>query len=114
MPRRAEIDVAVARQLRDQGATWGEIGAVFQVTGTTIRLRLDEHYATQRRAAKEVSRSGVQRQRDVGNGSGYRAEGSDQKDVRILEMVGPDTRTMQQKFFGDPMPGRSALDRRPR
>lgn len=105
MPRRATIDVPQARRLLDEGKTLDEVAAVFGVNRTTIRTHVDPDYAELRRQAKEAQRQGRAKLKPEGNGSGYRADGAGD----VVVAVAPDTRTWQQKFFGDPAFGRSAL-----
>lgn len=106
MPRRAIIDVALAKRMRDiDRKTLDEIAAVFGVTRTTISTHIDPEYAEQRRQAKEAMRKRPKPKHVEGNGSGYRADGAGD----LVAAVAPDTRTWQQKFFGDPAPSRSAL-----
>jgi hypothetical protein len=36
--------------------------------------------------------------------------GADESALRLMEMIPPDTRDLTARLFGDPLPGRSALD----
>lgn len=93
-----------ARKLRATGLAWKKIGPLFGTTGETIRKALDPEFVAKvkgwdkikearRKMGIEgvITRSGVFMQRPLADH--------------------PQPVTISQLMFGDPLPGRSALDR---
>lgn len=95
--------LARARQLRAVGTSWANIGAGLGYHENTIRERLDPDFA----AARRLRYSGPP---VFIHGSEPRL--SPAEIARALATVPLDTRSIQARFLGDPLPGRSALDRR--
>lgn len=105
MPKTTEIDVAQAQRMRDGGMSWEELAEVFGAAPATMHMKLDPIYAEKRRQQINEARrrKGKQRDRPTANTS---------EDKLALLAVVPDTRTWQQKLFGDPIPSRSSLARK--
>lgn len=112
MPRHIAIDLAQAQRMREGGASWDDVGEAFGITGETMHRKLDPAYAKRCRDQIDEVRRGHKSQRPQGDGSGYRAGGSDPEIDAALRLIPTDTRTWQQRLFGDPPAERSALARR--
>jgi hypothetical protein len=83
----------------DKGEQWGEIGLRLNRTGTACKVQYNTLKRRERGEAKHVS---VQRIR--------RLEATAlAKEIRETR---PQHRSITAEFFGDPLPGRSALDQR--
>jgi hypothetical protein len=89
-----------ARELRAAGTAWAEIGERLGYSENTLRTRIDPDYAWPNKATGSFHfiREGETR---VSKADAARALGA----------VPVDTRTRVARFMGDPIPGRSALDR---
>jgi hypothetical protein len=90
------------RDLRAAGASWNAVGRGTGYPPETIRLRLDEEFAERQRARSGGGRSYIRKTYFVTK-------------AQIAEMkaaIPRDTRSLQAKWMGDPLPGRSALDQR--
>lgn len=93
MPRLVEIDIQHARKMRDEGASWEEVGNFFHTTAETAHRKLDSAYD-----AKRKRQIGYARRTDCG----------DKPEVGVA-LIEPDTRTWQQRLLGDPDYRRSSL-----
>ena len=104
---RSRFDIAAdvlarARKLRAAGKSWADIGAHFGYHENTIRKRLDPDFADSRRlryTAPALCMRAMEPRLTPAEAE------------RALATVPLDTRTIQARFLGDPLPGRSALDR---
>ncbi len=96
----AQVDQA--RQLRALGRSWDSIGAEFGLHPDTMRRRIDPAYARSERFKYTGPMSFIR----AGESRVSPADAA-----RALAGVPVDTRTRQARFMGDPLPGRSALDR---
>lgn len=92
-----------ARRMAEAKTPWGKIGAAFGITGETAHRRLDPEYRAQRQALNTAAARNYKRKR---------MENPPAEDAGRVLYVTPDTRSWQQRFMGDPGPGRSALDMR--
>ena len=99
----AAREIARARMLRAAGTSWADIGARLGYHGNTVRRRLDPEFVVVRhvRYAKPVDSIRTDEPRIT-----------PEEAARALATVPADTRTIQARFLGDPLPGRSALDKR--
>ena len=97
--------LAGARKLRAAGTSWASIGAHLGYHEHTIRKRLDPDFAEARRVRYASPAPCMQT---------MEPRLTPAEAERALATVPPDTRTLQARFLGDPLPGRSALDRRHR
>jgi hypothetical protein len=90
-----------ARELRTAGTAWAEIGARLGYSENTIRTRIDPDFNWPNKATGSFL---------------YIREGetrvSKADAERALRAIPIDTRTRVARFMGDPIPGRSALDRK--
>jgi hypothetical protein len=98
MPTLAPMDMAKARRMRHDGATWDEIGEAFGISGETAHRRLDLVYA--QRVREQIASI------KHGNRVDKACE------PVVAPVTGPDNRSWQQRMFGDPPHWRSALARR--
>ena len=88
-----QASIKLARELRRlSGLPWAQIAERLGTTPNTVRRALDPEYVERMRA--------YERNRDR----------SDRRPAR--HAIPADTRTLTARLFGDPLPGRSALDRR--
>ena len=96
-------DIGCARKLRDAGLSWAQIGARLGYHEKTIRERLDPDFAAARRLryTDMVAFIGTSEERIT-----------PEEAARAIATVPLDTRGVQARFLGDPLPGRSALDRK--
>lgn len=92
IPQRLHIE---AQYLRSKRMTLREIGAALGVSESSVRRMLGTL-----ESARIVDRRYTERADD-------KAEA-----MRLLRKVPPDTRSLTARIAGDPLPGRSALDRR--
>jgi transposase-like protein len=104
MGKRYDIPEAVierARAVRLAGATWGAVGRAVGIDPDVIRWRID--------GAFRAHKSG----KPASHVSPMVYSKFSQADIdRLLRTVPRDTRSMSARAFGDPLPGRSALDRK--
>jgi hypothetical protein len=111
MSKRVEINVEKARALKAQGWGYTRIGELLGTTGQTVKTRLEPDYEELRKQrTNEIRRSH----------RGYSIKDVVLSERRVpeeilaarLAEIPQDTRTQGQRLLGDPLPGRSALDRR--
>jgi hypothetical protein len=102
----------LAAKMREAGVSWEAISQVVGLSPEFIRRRIDPGFTAHRN-------EGIRRARAARRGElsaavfhveRYHIKPEDAR--RALSTVPPDTRSYQQKFMGDPLPGRSALDKR--
>ena len=99
----AEV-IARARELRAAGTSWAKIGERLGYHENTIRKRLAPEFAARKRfrhtrPARLILAAGEPRI-------------TPEEAARAIATIPLDTRSIQARFLGDPLPGRSALDRR--
>lgn len=93
-----------ARKMRDAGAAWGVLEAHFGLSVFRIRCEVDAAYREKRRLQKRAQRP---------HAAGLTADYIPKATIAArLAEIPPDTRSKTARLFGDPLPGRSALDRR--
>jgi len=103
----------LAAQMRAANVGWLAISRMTGLSVDVLRYRLDATFAERRRAHSRAKHLALRQERA---GPIVHA----QRDIRpqdaalALAKVQPDTRSLMAKFFGDPLPGRSALDRKRR
>jgi len=95
-------EIARARMLRAAGTSWAEIGARLGYHGNTIRRRLDPGFVVARHVVHAELVDSIETEPRI----------TPEEAARALATVPVDTRTIQARFLGDPLPGRSALDKR--
>ena len=105
--------IARINEMRASGMAWKAIAEQFGVSHETIRRVVEPGYREHRNA---LSRA---RRQSSGEGKADRAFNhvpemrvDDKRDgERLLREVPADTRDLTARICGDPLPGRSALDR---
>jgi len=99
-----------ARKMRDAGAAWEVLEAHFGLSVFRIRCEVDAAYREKRRLQKRAKRPS----RGLGMvAAGLTADYIPKATIAArLAEIPPDTRSKTARLFGDPLPGRSALDRR--
>lgn len=101
--------IELARQLRAMGVNWSEISRRCGMSIEMIRRRIDPGYSQRRHAQnREAGRKQVGKILHVYDGARLKPEEAEQ----ALASVPPDTRPFFARLMGDPLPGRSALERR--
>jgi hypothetical protein len=101
MPRFTNGEKVAALALRDEGCTWAETARRLGVGTTALRLGCDPEYRERRYAEN--------RERDRRRAAGLTREWA--APPPTPPTVGSPV-TLSQFWFGDPVPGRNALDRR--
>lgn len=102
-----------ARQMIQAGATWKAVGRELGCAADTVRRWLDPQWAEMRRKQVNEARlrkrlgNPVQREKPQSLRVAVKADAE-----RAFAQVPPDTRDLTARIFGDPLPGRSALDQR--
>lgn len=92
----------LATALRAEGKSWNSIGRAVGFDGDVIRWRIDPVFVSKHRGRYNGHSSAlIVRDRMT------------QADLEHLKRtIPPDTRSFTARAFGDPLPGRSALDKR--
>lgn len=104
-----------ARNLRNMGLSWNEVARKLGVSVIFLRRAIDADYVQRRRLYGKVHRAKCQKQRgrsDFVNCATHAA--TRRMAERLLSDLPQDTRNITARLMGDPLPGRSALDRRAR
>ena len=110
-PKRTPELEAKARALRSQGMSWRDIGKAIGVNPTSVHEWCDDEYRDYKRGRRqELKRTdkpeAIRRPYQGKTWKEFRP------DDRHLPKVPPDTRDLTARMLGDPLPGRSALDKR--
>lgn len=98
-----EDQIAEMRQMRLDGATWAKIARRFACAEETVHKAAEPAYAERRRRMDNRHQGKV--------GAVSSRVDADIVD-RLVAQIPRDTRDLTGVVFGDPLPGRSALDRR--
>lgn len=105
MPKHSftEDDLYRATRLRAMGRSWADLAERFGCDTETIRRQIDPEYRRVRssRYRPEHSPFHIQTRHGV----------SPEEAARRIAEVPADTRPMSARLLGDPLPGRSALDK---
>lgn len=108
----AKAKLAHARQLVTEGRNWKVIARLVGISEDWLKRRLVPGYAEARAASARRHRERgpaptdkIRHRNETGRVSLEEAEAA-------RAAVPDDTRNYTSRFFGDPLPGRSALDRR--
>lgn len=106
MPRHyfTEGDIARARLKRQNGQSWNALARHFNCAEETIRRYMDDEYRK-----KRADRYRPEHRRFTMYGDPPRMTSAEAK--RVIESVPSDTRDPVARWMGDPLPGRSALDK---
>jgi hypothetical protein len=106
-----DFDKTLARQLRKGGATWAMIAKRCGVSTEVVQRAIDPGYAERRsagiRAAKQLRCGSLHVEPSSRMSPADKLEAE-----RMLAELPPDTRGLTAKICGDPIRGRSALDRK--
>jgi hypothetical protein len=100
-----DMDLYRARRLRAMGTSWDDLGRRFGCDPETIRRQIDPEYRKVRSDRYRPEGSPYHVLNRDGRVSGAEA-------ARALARVPIDSRTRVARWLGDPLPGRSALDRK--
>jgi len=113
--------IAQARRMVKDGVPFNEIAAQFGCSAQTIQRNTVaaykekcEQYAARRKAKRDDRKRSKAGKDNPGGGgaSGVRTYAVSKEDIAArLAEIPADTRTPAQRAMGDPLPGRSALDR---
>lgn len=102
-----------AKAMIADGKSWTEIGNEFGFSRDTIRRRLDPVWREERAASIRSARSKRVGCNERGPQLQHRTRTQIRRDAeRRLEEIPDDTRSLTGRLLGDPIPGRSALDKR--
>lgn len=108
-----EWDEDLARRMRAEGTSWKNLARTFGVTPETIRCRLDEEYKRIHRERHNKYLRELRRGLAADRIVLHQAERIDKEALaQRLAEIPDDTRDLTAFLMGDPLPGRSALDRR--
>lgn len=104
--------VAHALELRAGGMHWEAVGNAMGLTPNRIRYASDPEWAKMRR-----ERTAERKRVENAVLAGYPPHFADRRIPTeeidaVLATIPRDTRSLQARLMGDPLPGRSALDRR--
>lgn len=99
------------RGMLAKGISHAGIARIYGLTLTTVRRRLDPVYAAHIRERTNFARA-IKRGNDVAATFRYQHPSDEDYAARLAE-IPPDTRSLTARVFGDPLPARSALHRRP-
>lgn len=118
-----ESQIAKAKVMRDAGKTIMAIARELDVAADTVRRAIIPGFAQRRAAMNATARYRRERDdmfreaADARNAAGLRYSVqrkrvcTDELEQRFSEVPKHDTRNLTGRLFGDPLPGRSALDR---
>lgn len=105
--------VDTLRQLRAAGTTWAEITRLTGLTYWVARSRIYPELAEAARVRERKKWANKPKPpRKTTNHVADNGHMSPVEIKRVLSTVPPDTRRLVSRLFGDPLPGRSALDKR--
>ncbi len=106
MPRHyfTEGDIARARLMREDGQSWNALARHYNCSEETIRRYMDDEYRK-----KRADRYRPEHLRFTMYGNPPRTTSAEAR--RVIASVPADTRSPVTRWMGDPLPGRSALDK---
>jgi hypothetical protein len=103
---RLQADKEVIQQMLDQGASFRQIGLKYGCSYTLVQ------YVMKPEMKKDRQRKTNDRKNRDTTGVKPRSYGKPEPKVIVAgELEPPDTRDLTGRMFGDPLPGRSYLDR---
>ena len=97
-----------ALELKDEGMSWSRISARLGVSDEGLKRRLVPGYATRRQQMIREARE----YRALGRSPNKPRHVPEAEALAVLRSIPVDTRGFTARVMGDPMPGRSALDRK--
>lgn len=103
------VQIEAVKVMLKSNMTWKGIGDCFNVCPETVRRAVDPEYREKR--AKQVAARRAAGPAPVNPKQATRAYVANDAAIRVAE-IPHDTRSLTARMFGDPLPGRSALDRR--
>lgn len=103
-PERAVEILKVAVAMRSEGKTWDEVSAAVRIGREWLKRRMVKGF-------RSLSNRRVH-QRLYGDPLPRRQRRTTKDTYQLPEPPPEDTRTLTARLCGDPLPGRSALDRR--
>jgi len=103
-------DKTEAQELLAKGWSYSRLASMYGSTTTTVRCWLDAEYAAHCRNRINTARRIRTSNEDHVVEIRYRRPPEQDVAARLAE-IPPDTRTLTQRMFGDPLPGRSALSK---
>lgn len=107
--------IAMASELRANGMSWERIVGAVGVCEYKIRLKIDPGYAKRKQGSTKkyrLFREEYKRPGDRKTRTHIDTETAATRNdaARLARQIPDDTRTLTARIFGDPLPGRSALD----
>jgi hypothetical protein len=96
------------RELRAKGMAWRAVAREVGRSPQWCRSQIDPEYAAE---VKRVKHEGERRARERMTGRIHLPEPRIDVEAAFATII-PDNRTWQQRAFGDPKPGQSALDQK--
>jgi hypothetical protein len=93
--------------------SWESVAKRLSVSVEVLRRAIDPGFAEKRNASVRARRARYSRE-PTGkvHQPGWHTSAAEKRDgERLLKLVPPDTRDLTARVFGDPLPGRSALDK---
>lgn len=111
------VQIEAAKAMLANHMNWRQIGECFGVHAETVRRALDEKYRIRRTEQVNKRRHMMRAYQQVGLEPASVGWCADRRRVRDdaadrIAEIPLDTRGLTARTFGDPLPGRSALDRR--
>lgn len=106
--------IASARKLRAEGMPWYRIGKALGLSEMTVRCALDPAYAAMLLERRRINRrkNGASKPITQVEGISSTREAARRDALARLAEIPADTRSLTAFICGDPLPGRSAWDRR--
>jgi orotate phosphoribosyltransferase-like protein len=106
--KRTDEGVELVKAMRQRGMSWEAAGAELGISGNTARSWIDKDYMEMRnRRARDCRVVPGFALRDIPSEINTRDDA-----LARLALIPEDTRDTTARICGDPLPGRSALDRR--
>lgn len=99
-----------ARNMRKRGLSWNEVARQLEVSVERLRRAIDPGYAKRRQLSAKAHR--VARRGKPHSDDHATYEATRKMAEFLFSKIPPDTRGVTARLMGDPLPGRSALDRR--
>lgn len=106
----------LAKRMRHEGYGWNKIGKALGISGNTVHRKFEPRFDEHRRATDRAYRESHKKNLRVGHRVCHGRDGFHvphdilaERDRRMNVEL-----TLSQYYFGDPPPGRSALDKKQR
>lgn len=110
MAPRKDFDLDQIRQMLASGKSWQAIADILGTTYSTIRMKLDPEFARARKDRVNAARRGANPFKSPKKSQHYVTKSTVDPDQ--ISPPPRDTRSLTSRVFGDPLPGRSALDQK--